>query len=258
MKFASGIISLFLVALLALGKSSPHQDQISKLSAEDLARGKQLFVGHCALCHGIDGAGDRGPALNQPKLRRAAGDQALFLLIKNGIQGTEMPDAWQMTDREIWQVAGYVRALGRTAVTKLPGDPAKGKALYDSKGCAACHIVHGRGESLGPELTDIGARRSAAYLRLALTDPGASVPEGFLVVNVITRDRQTVRGIRANEDSFTIQLRDASGVFHSYRKSDLAEFNKESGASLMPSYRALTASEIDDLVVYLAGLRGEQ
>jgi hypothetical protein len=90
-----------------------------------------------------------------------------------------------------------------------------------------------------------------------LIDPGASVPEGFLVVSVVTRDGHRFRGVRLNEDSFTIQLRDASNAFHSFRKLDLAEVNKEPGVSTMPSYRdALSATEIDDLVAYLAGFRG--
>lgn len=258
MAFISQMLAMLLVAMLIGGH--PPQDPISKLATNDLARGNKLFVAHCALCHGIGGTGGRGPALNQPELRRAANNQALFQIIQNGIQGTEMPDAWQMTDREIWQVAGYVRSLGRTAAVKLPGDPVKGKQYYEAKGqCAACHIVSGHGGTVGPDLSDIGARRSAAYLREALIDPGASVPESFLVVSIVARDGRKVRGIRSNEDSFTIQLRDASNVFHSFRKLDLTELKKEFGASMMPGYRdALTPSEIDDLVAYLAGLRGEK
>ncbi len=258
MAFISQMLAMLLVAMLFGGH--PPQDPISKLTTSDLARGNKLFVAHCALCHGIGGTGGRGPALNQPDLRRAADNRALFQIIQTGIQGTEMPEAWQLTDREISQVAGYVRSLGRTAVVKVPGDPVKGKEYYEAKGgCAACHIVSGRGGTMGPELSDIGARRSAAYLREALIDPGAAVPEGFLVVSVAARDGQRVRGIRSNEDSFTIQLHDASDVFHSFRKLDLAELKREFGASMMPGYRdALTASEIDDLVAYLAGLRGEK
>ncbi len=249
-----------LLAALAIARPGLRQDPISRLTAEDLARGKQLFIGHCALCHGIEGTGGRGPSLNRPTLRRVADNQSLFGVIRSGIEGSEMPAVWQMTDREIWQVAGYVRSLGRTAVEKLPGDPVKGKAIYESKGgCAVCHIVRGQGGSLGPDLTDVGARRSPAYLREALTDPGASAPEGFLMVNVTTRDGGKVRGTRVNEDSFTIQLRDASNRFHSYRKLELAEVNKEFSASTMPSYKTtLTAPEIDDLVAYLASLRGEK
>lgn len=258
MAYISQMLAMLLAAMLIGGH--PAQDPIAKLTTSDLARGKKLFVAHCALCHGIGGTGGRGPSLNQPELRHAADNRALVQIIQNGIQGTEMPEAWQMTDREIRQVAGYVRSLGRTAVVKLPGDPVKGKEHYEAKGaCAACHIVSGRGGTMGPDLTDIGARRSAAYLREALIDPGAAVPEGFLVISIATRDGQKVRGIRSNEDSFTIQLRDASSVFHSFRKLELTELKKEFGASMMPGYRdALAASEIDDLIAYLAGLRGEK
>jgi putative heme-binding domain-containing protein len=238
------------------GSVSPTLTQ----AKNELARGEKLFVAHCALCHGIGGTGGRGPSLNQPQLRRAADSRALLLIIRSGIQGTEMPGAWQMTDREIGQVADYVKSLGRTEVIKLPGDRAKGKEYYEAKaGCAACHIVRGQGGILGPDLTDIGARRSAAYLREALTEPGAAVPEGFLVVSVSTRDGQKVRGIRSNEDSFTIQIRDAKSVYHSFRKRDLTELNREFDVSLMPGYRdVLAAREIDDVVAYLASLRGEK
>jgi cytochrome c oxidase cbb3-type subunit 3 len=258
MAIISQTLAMFFAAML-IGVP-PAQDPISQLTAEDMIGGKKLFVAHCAVCHGIGGTGGRGPSLNQAELARASDNRALVQIIQNGIDGTEMPDAWQLTDRETRQVAGYVRSLGRTAVTKLPGDPIKGKQYYDAKGaCATCHIVSGRGGNLGPDLSDIGAQRSAAYLRDALIDPGSSVPEGFLIVSVTARDGRQVRGTRSNEDSFTIQLRDERNVFHSFRKVDLTELKKEFGVSLMPSYRdSFTASEIDDLVAYLAGLRGEK
>jgi hypothetical protein len=39
-----------------------------------------------------------------------------------------------MDDREVRQVVAYVRSLGRTEAVSPPGDPAKGKALYESQG----------------------------------------------------------------------------------------------------------------------------
>ena len=79
----------------------------------------------------------------------------------------------------------------------------------------------------------------------------------FLPVQVVARDGRTVRGVRLNEDAFTLQLRDASGAFHSFRKSDVKSITKEKGASLMPNYRSrLSAGELDDLVAYLSGLGG--
>ncbi len=248
------LLATFLAGVFGL--AHPSQDPISALTADDLAHGKRLYVGHCAICHGIEGAGGRGPALNQPRLRRVTDNWSLYGVIKNGVQGTEMPAAWQMTEREAWRVAGYVRSIGSVAAVNLPGDPGRGKELYRAKGCAVCHITQGQGGNLGPELTEIGARRSAAYLREALTDPAASAPEGYLVVSVTTRDGRSVRGVRINEDSFTIQLRDDDNRFHSFRKNGLKELKKEAGVSTMPGYKTLTAVELDDLVAYLASLRG--
>jgi hypothetical protein len=62
-----------------------------------------------------------------------------------------------------------------------------------------------------------------------------------------------------NEDTFTIQLRDQAGRIHSLSKLDIAGLEKAFGESLMPDYGSeLSASELDDLIAYLASLRGER
>ena len=60
-------------------------------------------------------------------------------------------------------------------------------------------------------------------------------------------------GIRVNEDSFTIQIKDASGTFHSLDKRDLKDLKKLRGQTPMPSFEGIfTDSELDDLVAYMA------
>jgi putative heme-binding domain-containing protein len=259
------VLAVFFTVLLGSAAALP-ESPIPKQSADDRARGRLLFQGQCARCHGMDGAGGTGPGLNRSVLGRAPDDQALFSVIKEGIRGTEMPAAWQMIDGEIWQVAGYVRSLGRTARVALPGEPERGKQLYETKGrCATCHIVRGRGGSLGPDLTEIGARRGVTHLRSSLLNPGSSKARdssgyiSFLVMRVVTQDGREVRGIRINEDTFTLQLRDADNRIHSFRKQDLKELDRDPGGSLMPSFEGtFSASELDDLIAYLASLRGER
>ena len=259
MALISSSLALILIAWSIFAHSVPRES-MSTLTPTDLSRGEKIFVAHCALCHGIAATGGRGPALNHAELRTVTSDQAMFRVIQNGIEGTEMPGAWQLSNNEIKDLIEYIRSLARNDAVKLTGDPARGKTYYEGKGsCATCHIVDGRGGNLGPDLSNIGARRSASYLREALVDPGAAVPEDFLVVSLVTKDGRRIRGIRANEDSFTIQVRDSSGAFHSVRKSDLSELKKEFSSSLMPSYReSLSSSEIDDIVAFLAGLRGQR
>jgi cytochrome c oxidase cbb3-type subunit 3 len=226
------------------------------LAQADLVVGKRIFESQCALCHGQDGRGGRGPSLAKQKFKHAADDGALRSVISDGIPGTEMPGSWQLHPREVASVAAYVTTFGRVAVEVLPGNAARGAAVYQAQGCAGCHIVQGQGGAFGPELTEIGDKRSAAYLRDAIVKPSAAVPDGFLLVEVVTAAGMKIRGVRLNEDSFTIQLKDAKMQFHSLRKSQLKDLRKLAGESPMPAY-SLAGTELDDLVAYLASLRGK-
>ena len=256
------VIATVFVLALPLAAQEASEEKIPKenphTTPADIERGRRLFLGHCAPCHGPAGDGGRGANLARPKLPRAPDDQALFRLLKDGIPETEMPSAWEMIDREIWQVMAYVRTLGRTAVENLPGDRARVESLFRTKGkCTQCHTVAGQGGRLGPELTEIGARRSAAYLRRALLEPEAEVPEGFLQVRVVAKDGRRLTGVRLNEDTFTLQMRDLGDQIYSVWKADLKEIQKDRGKSPMPSYRSvLSDAELDDLIAYLASLRG--
>jgi hypothetical protein len=78
-------------------------------------------------------------------------------------------------------------------------------------------------------------------------------------VRVTTASGETIEGIRANEDSFTIQIKDASGHYHSWRKQELKELRKLRGETPMPSFDGiLSATEIEDLVAYLISPRVKQ
>jgi putative heme-binding domain-containing protein len=234
----------------------------------DIDGGRRLFQGMCVECHGAGGAGGDAPSLNRPRLNHAPDDTALANVIANGIPNTAMPRIRRFTESELKQLVAYVRSVGTLAQDRVPGDPKKGAAIYKSLACSSCHIVAGEGGTLGPDLTDIGALRGAAYLREAVVDPGSALPKGtlsvlargyaeYLPVRIVTRQGREVRGIRVDEDAFTIQVRDTAGRFYSLRKSDLEVLEKQVGKSLMPSFASrMAAPELTDLVAYLVSLRG--
>jgi len=153
----------------------------------DLAVGQRIFDSQCAVCHGQGGTGGRGPALTRPKLAKAADDPALRRAIAEGLP-PEMLGAWQLSVREVASFAAYVRSLGTVKPEVLPGDAARGEAVYQSKGCAGCHIIAGRGVGNGPELTAIGARRNARHLREAIRTPAAALPDDYLGVCLLCDD----------------------------------------------------------------------
>ena len=236
--------------------------------ARDVQEGKKLFDGMCARCHGIDGTGDEGPALNRATLARAGTEDALRDVIRDGIPDRGMPRVRRLSDGELAQLVAYVRSLGRAGGAPARGDAERGRAVYTRLGCAACHIVDGEGGSFGPELTEIGVQRGAGYLKQSVIGPAEMLPRGlslvpgrgfaeYLPVQIVTSDGRVVRGVRINEDPFTIQVRDTNNQFHSYRKSELKDVQKEFGKSLMPGFRGrVTDAELDDLVAYLSTLRG--
>jgi cytochrome c oxidase cbb3-type subunit III len=238
-------------------------------AAADVEQGKKLFQGMCVTCHGFEGAGGDAPSLNRPKLDRAPDDDALRAVIADGLPDRGMPRVRRLTNNELRQLVSYVRSLGRMPSSLPPSaNPRKGAQIYKDLGCASCHIINGQGSSLGPELTSIGRLRGVEYLRQGIVDPGAVLPRGtlpipargfseFLPVIVVTREGREVRGMRINEDNFTIQLRDAGNKFFSFRKTELELIEKQPSKSLMPSFaNRLSGSDLNDLLAYLSSLRG--
>src|SRR5262245_29069753 len=114
-----------------------------------IEQGMNLYRFRCAVCHGIDGRGERATDLTE--ILREKSDSKIFRVIERGIPGTEMPAAPLFGD-EIWMVVSYLRTLGGTAAgTDAGGDPERGKKVFWGKGgCNVCHWIDGEGGRLGP------------------------------------------------------------------------------------------------------------
>jgi putative heme-binding domain-containing protein len=251
----NGALSLTVVAQ-TFDASRP----LSGADASDLAAGKRAYVAQCALCHGMDGSGGYGPSLLVPVLARASDDNGLLRVVDQGIPNL-MPGYGRANGpRRTWQLAAYVRSItARSAAVVVAGDATRGKTIYQERGCGSCHVLEGVGRAYGPDLSNIGAQRGAAYIKEALLQPSARVPDGHVVVTAKPKDARAVRGVRVSEDVFWVYVRDPGGRIHRYWKSDLDALEREAGASLMPAYGAeRRPTEVDDLVAYLAGLRGQR
>jgi cytochrome c oxidase cbb3-type subunit III len=246
-----------LLLLQVLPLDFPKVETNPHTGAADVESGKKLYGGRCAGCHGPAGDGGKGTNLAAPVLPRSQTDLAMYRVIRYGLPDTEMP-SHNLTQKEIWQISAYVRTLGRIDREPAGGDPARGAALIrGAGGCLQCHVVNGEGGHMGPSLTDIGQRRSPSYLRVKLTEPGNNISGGFSMVQLTTRGGQKVSGIRMNEDTFSIQVRDMNNRLHSFWKQDLAELSVEQRTP-MPSYaKRLDAQQRNDIISYLSSLRGE-
>ena len=211
-----------------------------------------MFRSQCAACHGPGGQGGAaGPDLTTGSFKRSDTDEALFAIISKGIPGTTMP-AFAGSGKDVWQIAAYVRTLsvGRAA-ERTKGNPANGAKLFQTAGCVKCH----HGGLGGPDLSDVGARRSLAELHRSLVDPNAQVSQDYWRLNARTAKGEQITGIRTNEDTFSYQYRQGTRL-RSVLKQDLAS-HEIVRTSSMPSYKEkLNATELDDIVAWLASQRG--
>lgn len=227
-------------------------------SSADVETGRRYFLGHCAVCHGPQGEGGRGVNLTMGALRHGSSDRDLYMTLRKGIPGSEMPGS-RLSPPELWRLVAYVRRLGAAGAMEKPaGDPQAGRAVYAGKGgCAACHLVDGTGGALGPELTEIGLRRSLKFLRDSLVEPSAHIDREYRAATVELLNGSKVNGVILNEDEYSIQLRDLQGDLRSFLKTEAKQVKVQT-ASLMPSYAsALSLKEMDDLVAFLNSLRGK-
>jgi cytochrome c oxidase cbb3-type subunit III len=272
--FALLVTSVFLLeARVPALQAAQELPPSNPLAADPAAikEGASLFRANCSPCHGLNAhGGGRGPDLTSGRWTHGSSDADIFRTISQGVPGTQMP-ANGFEDSETWAIIAYLRSLAPSVHTKMPGDPAKGEKLFTGLGgCAACHMVNGRGGVLGPDLSRVGASRSIAYLIESIREPDKELSDGMLdpnnhyglslvydTVTVILKNGDKIIGVAKNEDTFSIQLLDTHQQLRLFLKRDLKEVLHEH-KSLMPAYseQMIKPAELQDLIAYLENLRG--
>src|SRR5690242_11802257 len=224
------------------------------------AGGGAAFRPYCTPCHGVRGAGGRGPDLTRGVYSVGDKDSDLFRTIANGVPGTEMAGfAGDIRDEDIWRIVAFIRSLARHDAPNIHGDRAAGERLFWSKGgCGSCHSINGKGGRLGPELSRIGRERSFAYLRESVLAPNSDVALEYAAITVVQRDGAKITGI-GDLDNFSVQVTDAAGNYYSFLRRDLASVTRELRSLMPDNYgRLLTPGEVDDVLAYLVSLRGAE
>ncbi len=116
-----------------------------------------------------------------------------------------MPDmSKQLTPDQLWAVVAFLQSQGgevtvTAADLQQTGAPSPGTqsatpaapigatftatldpvALYNEKGCVACHQLNGKGGTIGPSWDHIGSRRTADQIRRKILDPKSDTTKGY-------------------------------------------------------------------------------
>jgi putative heme-binding domain-containing protein len=250
--------------------ASIHAQQANPVAgnAEAIREGNSLFRANCSPCHGMNAhGGGRGPDLTSGRWIHGSSDADIFATINRGVPGTEMP-ANSFEDSETWAIVAYLRSLAATKSGGLTGDRVHGEKIFSGAGCVTCHMVHGIGGVLGPDLSRVGEARSGAYLIESIRDPSKELSTGmsdpnnhyglplvYDTVTVVTNSGEKIVGVIKNEDTFSLQLIDTQQQMQLLLKKNLKQVTHEQ-KSLMPAYtnQMLNAADLQDVVAYLESL----
>jgi len=231
-----------------------HDEQYPEV---EIAHGAKLYEARCLTCHGSQGDAIGGVNLRSGKFRNAITDRDLAGFIRTGSPTAGMPP-FALDNADMAGVIAYLRNMNSfDASTVKAGDVARGRAVFEGKGdCRTCHRVGRAGSYVAPDLSDIGAVRSAGSLQRSLLDPSTQTMPTNRSVRLVLKDGTVINGRRLNEDTYSIQVMDERERLRSLLKSDLREFTI-STTSAMPSYKSsLTSDELADLLGYLLSLKG--
>lgn len=158
------LTAIVIAALLvySLAETNRLASAAEEHTQERVARGGEFYQTQCVSCHGAQGEGGIGPALNNRTVLKNTLDNVFFSVIRSGVPGTQMP-AWSvdyggpLTDEDVRDVVAFMRAWEPTAPEILPvqfvPDPKTGARLFAST-CAMCHGSNGSGGDIAPQIND--------------------------------------------------------------------------------------------------------
>ncbi len=137
------------------------------------------------------------------------------------------------------------------------GDAGRGKQVFHSEKakCSSCHRIGDQGKAVGPDLSTIGANRSAIDLLESMVFPSASIVRDYETHKVLTVDGRALTGLVIGESADDIRIQQASGEIIAIAQGDI-ESIAPSSVSIMPAGldETLTEDQLLDVVKYLQSL----
>ncbi|KPM47677.1 DUF7133 domain-containing protein [Jiulongibacter sediminis] len=140
------------------------------------------------------------------------------------------------------------------AMGQIKGDASKGKALFTSQGCIACHSIEKGQVMKGPFMGQIGSIMNRDQITESILKPNASISQGFSTFMIETKDGKSYMGFVTAESADKLTIRDIGGNATELSKNNIKS-REEMENSMMPAglANALSFEELASLVTYLQG-----
>jgi len=220
--------------------------------------GRDLFRQDCSFCHGRDaGGGESGPDLTRSKLvaEDVDGDK-IGVVVRNGRPDKGMP-RFDRSDQQVASLVAFIHTQQYLALTRKggrkgvdvadlqTGNADAGKHYFEGAGgCSTCHSPTGDLAGIASRFRGLELEEQMLYPRHAKSKVTVSLTSG-----------ETIPGTLAYLDEFTVGLTDSTGIYRSWRTSDVQykiDAPVNAHVELFPKY---TDDDIHNLMAYLQTLR---
>jgi putative membrane-bound dehydrogenase-like protein len=130
------------------------------------------------------------------------------------------------------------------------GNSQRGVPIFE-KQCAGCHVLFGKGERIGPELTG-SERLNLEFLLESVIDPSHTIRKEFQAESIALEDGRVLAGLVVEENDRILVLFDSQQQKTTVPKREISE-RKASTTSVMPDgiLDNLPDNDIRDLFRYL-------
>ena len=156
--------------------------------------GAEVFASKgCGKCHGVRGFGGKeGPDLGRLQGRASFFDVGAGMWNHVPRMGARMREMGMERARFTpAEMSNLVAFLFTAQYFDEVGDAARGEQLFAAKGCAQCHVVGGKGGSVGPPLDWVKRANSPVLVAAAMWNHGPQMAEAMKSKGIA---RPTFRG----------------------------------------------------------------
>lgn len=144
-------------------------------------------------------------------------------------------------------------------ILALAGNAKRGQQIFfksSAARCIACHKVNGKGQNVGPDLSQIGKKYDARAMLETILEPSKAIAPEFVVHLVETDSGTVLAGFILEKNDKELTLKDAEGKTHTIPMAELVGIHPQT-KSMMPELvlQEITAQDAADLLTYLASLK---
>ncbi|MEM6978710.1 MAG: PVC-type heme-binding CxxCH protein, partial [Planctomycetota bacterium] len=142
-------------------------------------------------------------------------------------------------------------------LVQMTGDISHGAELFRTTAtCGNCHLVHGQGKEVGPDLTEIGSKLSRESMFTAILAPSAGISHNYENHIALLESGRIINGLLISQTEDRVILRSADAIDMEIERDEILEM-KKSEKSIMPENLHHTTDQqgLVDLVEYLMTLK---